>query len=578
MISIRLFRRGLILDCVGCFAQCPSRSCRCPGCDRRCLGGHFRAPGRTATAESEIDGKALVFSQFLAVPSALAGLISYSVEAKWASRRKLGKSEPYLAAAGQSRLDARDDRPNLLELFHPSPVLASLEPLAGGSRSVLGAKAALQAQLRAKLKQAKIVVSQSGARDRALLKPWELLVLVESRLGEWDASAKAWGTLADEAVRANKKATNAGESSSAVRTLLDKWQKASHLDTIEIDDDQEFNRLVDVAIESPAVVLARSLRRHWPDALSADHRTLLTGVAWRGLRTYLDTPWFVSLLEGGRGSSYAAAVRQAVIDGNLESVLDEHFWYVSTKAATWPERLAEFETALRIRNTRIMLHEIADRDAWFSLRCHVAAALTETRNRSQGPTNPGEEDAVADRPEDVRKAFNSPFWPHVLVTTSVGQEGLDFHPWCRSLVHWDLCGGPIDLEQREGRINRYAGLSIRRAVAAELAVSVRPNGKGGSPWSELATIADEQLSDRTGLSPWWVAPGAKTKRFFFDIPGSDVKFRAAALAWERAHYRLVLGMPDQADLLERVAAHGELDQRSMRDACLDLAAINLPDE
>lgn len=31
------------------------------------------------------------------------------------------------------------------------------------------------------------------------------------------------------------------------------------------------------------------------------------------------------------------------------------------------------------------------------------------------------------RQQDVRSAFNSPFWPFVLTATSAGQEGIDFH-------------------------------------------------------------------------------------------------------------------------------------------------------
>ena len=66
----------------------------------------------------------------------------------------------------------------------------------------------------------------------------------------------------------------------------------------------------------------------------------------------------------------------------------------------------------------------------------------------------------------VRAAFNSPFRPFVLTSTSIGQEGLDFHPWCHRLVHWNLPGNPVDLEQREGRIHRYKGHAVRRNVAA----------------------------------------------------------------------------------------------------------------
>ena len=65
----------------------------------------------------------------------------------------------------------------------------------------------------------------------------------------------------------------------------------------------------------------------------------------------------------------------------------------------------------------------------------------------------------------VRAAFNSPFRPFLLTSTSIGQEGLDFHPWCHRLVHWNLPGNPVDLEQREGRVHRYKGHAVRRNVA-----------------------------------------------------------------------------------------------------------------
>lgn len=60
------------------------------------------------------------------------------------------------------------------------------------------------------------------------------------------------------------------------------------------------------------------------------------------------------------------------------------------------------------------------------------------------------------RTNQVREAFNSPFWPFVVATTSVGQEGLDFHTYCHAVVHWNLPSNPVDLEQREvGDILKY---------------------------------------------------------------------------------------------------------------------------
>jgi len=41
------------------------------------------------------------------------------------------------------------------------------------------------------------------------------------------------------------------------------------------------------------------------------------------------------------------------------------------------------------------------------------------------------QDDGAQRTDTVRTAFNSPFRPFVLASTSLGQEGLDFHPYCQ---------------------------------------------------------------------------------------------------------------------------------------------------
>ena len=59
------------------------------------------------------------------------------------------------------------------------------------------------------------------------------------------------------------------------------------------------------------------------------------------------------------------------------------------------------------------------------------------------------------------KRFNSPFWPFQFISTSIGNEGFDFHTYCRKVVHWSLEYNPVKFEQREGRINRYQGYANR---------------------------------------------------------------------------------------------------------------------
>jgi hypothetical protein len=65
----------------------------------------------------------------------------------------------------------------------------------------------------------------------------------------------------------------------------------------------------------------------------------------------------------------------------------------------------------------------------------------------------------------LRAAFNSPFPPYVLASTSVGQEGLDFHRYCDSVIHWTPPASPSALRQREGRVDRYLSMQVRIALA-----------------------------------------------------------------------------------------------------------------
>ena len=126
------------------------------------------------------------------------------------------------------------------------------------------------------------------------------------------------------------------------------------------------------------------------------------------------------------------------------------------------------------------------------------------------------------RSDALRKAFNTPFRPFILATTSVGQEGLDFHPWCDRIAHWDLCASPLDLEQREGRIQRFLGLNVRKQLARDFGSMVlsksRRSERSCSPWGgEILSLAENQAVNTDGLSPWWVTQGAHVRSYLFYI-------------------------------------------------------------
>lgn len=58
-------------------------------------------------------------------------------------------------------------------------------------------------------------------------------------------------------------------------------------------------------------------------------------------------------------------------------------------------------------------------------------------------------------------AFNAPFFPEILVASSVLAEGVDLHLDCRHIIHHDLCWNPSTLEQRTGRVDRIGAKAER---------------------------------------------------------------------------------------------------------------------
>ena len=485
--------------------------------------------GRWADASSE---KVLLFSRFRAVPRAVAGLMSYDLERHLLRRSGL----QFRDVTKRSLLGPQREN---LAYFHPSAALARLiDPWRWKATSVKGLARYAAREMKAALTRLGVEIRGRGGRSRTLP---ELLVLLERRLGAWDGSLEAWRRLAASVAQKE----DAGGTSLQAR--VDQWHAAVHgqLDAV---DSREVKTLADAALSSPGPVLARSLERHRLilDGSAATYRALRA--SWEGLRSYLNNPWMNASMSG-RGD-YRERISRAILDGNLEAVLDEHLWVTGTLRNLSPEALVEhLTTALSLRTSDVKLYGLEGRKSDYHLRSHAVLAFNQAVRRHRPGADEGREPAL--RTEDVRNAFNSPFWPHVLATTSVGQEGLDFHTWCGAIAHWDLPGNPVDLEQREGRVDRYAGLVIRRVLASEFAPDRAAVESGCSPWEVLADRSERaHRNDPAGLAPWWITEGARVQRLVFDIPLSEARARFEDLRQQRLLYRLTLGQPDQGDLVK----------------------------
>jgi len=300
----------------------------------------------------------------------------------------------------------------------------------------------------------------------------------------------------------------------------------------------------------------------------------------------------MALIRGMSGEEpYWRRVLEYCVDGGLQAVLDEYAHVLQESLGLMDKPVEEVATgiaeamhgalslrAVTLRADDIPLDPSASHSPLPSMGMRARFALRFGDERS-------EDAKTVTRSAHVRDAFNSPFWPFVLATTSIGQEGLDFHLYCHAVVHWDLPSNPVDLEQREGRVHRYKGHAVRKNVAHQyraLALSSAAKKKGGvDPWASLFDFAvrdrPQGLSD---LVPFWVYPlvdeGARIERHVPALPLSSERDRLVALRRSLAVYRMVFGQPRQEDLLAYLLERlPESDARRVSDQLkIDLGPVS----
>lgn len=506
------------------------------------LGGQWKTENNSP--------KLLMFSRFRATPPSVTALLSFGVE-----EHCLPRGQAYDKVYRKRCFKLTAVPGPTMAAFHPSEwLIRHTDPLAKPGASLRVIRQDIRRQILAALPESTLdrTTAKVRRRHRSIA---TTLAALENSFGLADQSVRAWRTVI-------------GEDKGA-QSAIDKWARTpplTRLSSLELDD------LVEYAIAAPGVVLGRSLFRHDWTILDAGRFTELLQLSWQGLRAYLDNPVFLPVK---RNKSALAQVMTAVLDGGLESVLDEHFWLRSQNLPNGKAGLAQdLLASLRLRAGSFGFHPLGGKTGKIKVRCHVAVpfgnAEAEPTAGSDGTT------AQAARPDEVRQSFNTPFWPHVLATTSVGQEGLDFHPWCARVLHWDLPSNPLDLEQREGRIQRYAGLTVRRQLCRLLRDEVI-NIAGPlreSPWQQVAQRA-ERFADASGLRPWWVLDDAAIQRYIFERPFGRDSARFEQLKEQRLIYRLALGQPNQEDFIDILARGGEKARDVLRPLVLDLSAMGL---
>jgi hypothetical protein len=311
-----------------------------------------------------------------------------------------------------------------------------------------------------------------------------------------------------------------------------------------------------IATHAPGNIAYRALSR----VLGADHQVSPEGL-WTaaatlaaGLRSLFNRHDSILLLDKlyGQELPFWQSVLCYCADGNLQAVLDEYLHHLRSadSAAVLDDEgvlaLAVMaRDAVAMRPSRYEAFDPGDPERPISFPSRFALRYGSKR-----------QDAESARQPQVRGAFNSPFWPFVLTTTSVGQEGIDFHWWSHAVVHWNLPASPVDFEQREGRVNRFGGHAVRRNIASRHRSAVMTSAET-DPWKAAYDLAADASGELGEFAPYWVYPGpSKIQRQLISYPLSRDAGRAVALKDDLALYRLAFGQPRQEDLLEFLKRRG----------------------
>jgi hypothetical protein len=521
--------------------------------------------------------KRLIFSAWNGVPRSVSTITSYEVE------RQL------MRAGTSSRANTPEDRQKISELLkvttskgrltgmpvvglvYPSPSLARLgDPL--GVATKYGRDL-----------PAKEVLSKIRAAIAAELAPW--LSEGDGRADEawyWAAPLILDGGAASDWLAATTPETFVGETHRGTSGLALHLDEAHQMATGDISLGPPPGDLLDVlaliAVASPGNCALRAVSRVTGlDPGDVEARDAAARIAWE-LRNLFNLPEPQYLLQAkvARGQPYWQRVLHYALAGNLQSVLDEYAHVVRE----WRGIVDLTQPGVAGQVAEEMADAIAIRSADYEARDPQAEwADGKRRIRSRHALQFGQrrtdELGAVQRATQVRTAFNSPFWPFVLASTSVGQEGLDFHLYCHAVVHWNVPSNPVDLEQREGRVHRYKGHAIRRNLAERYGQAAF-EASDSDPWHRMFEVAvANREAGETDLVPFWILPGqAKIERHVPMLPLSREVPRLANLKRTLALYRLVFGQPRQEDLVEFLLSRGleeEMAEELAKDLRIDLS-------
>lgn len=534
--------------------------------------------GAFGSASAASFTKRLVFSNWHVVPKTIAAMVSYDAE-----RRMMTSSGNKATNTPEARKKKRgllrfasgtDDRLTglpVLSLIYPSITLAqqcdpralarvNLVQLTAGEMLEAG-----KAKITALLDALPLNHSTSGNVDQRWY--WLAPLLLDlthdasSTHSWWDRPGldKIWSGL-DTVEPGERWADHVREAWAVARDVVSGTKSLGPQPT-DLSGILALNGLA-----GPAVCALRAITRvkQATSTRSSLHARDWAAQIGHAFLSYFNHPEVTEMLRSSRDDEpYWSRVLVYGHSGCIQAMLDEYAHYLRDSLGladdVSPDQFGKLARTMietiTLRTAATRIDEIAAPPyarkvsiTPVGMRLRFAMRFGDERSEEQALSTNEVEPGT--RKERVRAAFNSPLWPFVLATTSVGQEGLDFHPYCHAVMHWNLPANPVDLEQREGRIHRYKGHAIRKNVAATYGAQALQS-EHEDPWQTAFEFARQSRAPHeSDLIPYWLFSGpAQIERHVPMLPLSREVGRLHDLRKSLTLYRMVFGQSRQEDLI-----------------------------
>ena len=560
------------------------------------LGGAFR--------NSYGFSKTLIFSSWKMVPRMIASVVSYEFErlsvgdsGSISDKEKGEKKRTYFEkprspkAQFTFRVEKQDGEPEQMSSFgllYPCLFLTNLYDPAKNiveKKSFSQIKEELKKRIKSLFNERQLDQYVSGKGD---WRKWYWLAPIlfdktgddAKTIGDWFEKGIPPSELVsiDSENDINDKDENSGKSrhfdyAKSIFFLKKEIISAGSLEGKKLD--RVCGHLAYLALGSPAICYLRSQLRY--KQLSLELLDASFNVASAFLSMFNKPESIAVVRLNTNKNDYYKRILEYMVDGNIQAMLDEFLHLlINCENIDSVTELSDFiSDILSIRTANLEFEDLAmflnnvdpkNRKKHLTLRSHYAMDFGRQKvviARGVG------------RQINIRQAFNSPFHPFVLASTSIGQEGLDFHLYCKKIFHWNLPSNPIDFEQREGRIHRYQGLVIRLNLAEKYKSKVKFANEYNNVWQEILKIASvEKKKGLCDLVPFWHTEPVrdiKIERFVPLYPFSIDIDKFNNLLKILTFYRLTFGQPRQDELINALGEAGNYSK--LKDLIINLSPI-----